>query len=187
MSKKKNSIKIPINEKLNDYKVDWKGAFLDILLMDTPITISNRKLSERWGFTLGKTQNILKKLQEDGLIYVTNNKSCITIDISTNQTPIEKVKKVKTINIPFEVFWELYNKKKGMSLSKAKWNSLTNKDREQIMIHLPIYLSTIKDKQYQKYPASYLTQKLWLDIDIKPNKPKEDETITIINNKKYEK
>ena len=62
----------------------------------------------------------------------------------------------------FEKFWNVYDKKLGdKSKCEKKWNKLTDSERETIMNTLPVFLSTIKDKQYQPYPETYLNQRRW--------------------------
>lgn len=189
MSTKKDSITIPINQELEKYSLDWKGAFLDILLSQSPIVISYRELSQRWGFKLGKTQNILKRFQEDKLINIE------TIDFHLNITlfkeekeiKVKQEKKSKIINIPFTDFWELYNKPVDRAKSEILWDKLTDEDREQIILHLPIYVSNTPDKTFRKNPTTYLRGKCWLDMTVTNKIEKEDNKTTIINNKKYEK
>lgn len=82
-------------------------------------------------------------------------------------------KKDNKINIEFNVFWNLYDKKVG-SKDKCitKWNNLSNEDRQRIIDTLPNFKSQIKDKQYQPYPETYLNGKRWND-EITEQKPKE--------------
>ncbi len=85
---------------------------------------------------------------------------------TTNQqlTTIEEGNKEEEINIEFSVFWNLYNKKEGdKPLCEKKWLSLKNEERQKIINTLPIFLSKIKEKQYQPLPATYLNQKRWND------------------------
>lgn len=85
----------------------------------------------------------------------------------------KEVKKV--INIPFSVFWDTYDRKDGdKKACEKKWNKLTDTDRQKIMDTLPVFKSKIKDPQYQPYPATYLNQRRWDNID--ENKP------SVINN-----
>jgi hypothetical protein len=186
MSKKKNSLKIPLKDVLKTYNIESKGVFLDLLLQ-IPLVTSYRNIAKRWGFTLGKTQRIISKFENDELISIKIINSTLNIDMFGKFEKVTIKPKNKEINIPFDAFWNLYNKKEGLAKSKEKWQSLTNKDRELIMKHLPIYLSRIKDKQYQKHPTTYLNQKVWLDMETKLITNKEDSNTTIINNKKYEK
>jgi len=70
----------------------------------------------------------------------------------------------KIINIDFLDFWDLYNKKQGDKEScENKWNKLKDIDRQKIIDTLPVFLSKIKDKQFQPLPATYLNQKRWND------------------------
>ena len=88
-------------------------------------------------------------------------------DIST-QKEIESKKKKETkkeINISFEEFWEIYKKKIEKAKCMEKWNKLSDKDRELIMIHIPIYENSLSDLKYLKNPMTYLNSKMWLDIE----------------------
>jgi len=68
-----------------------------------------------------------------------------------------------SINVAFFEFWNLYNKKIAKVKCEKKWNKLKDKEREEIMNTLPKFLKTIKDKQYQPYPETYLNQQRWED------------------------
>lgn len=71
---------------------------------------------------------------------------------------------INTINIEFDVFWNLYNKKVGDKKDCIKkWNKLTDIDRQKIIDTLPKFLSNIKDKQFQAHPSTYLNQERWND------------------------
>ena len=76
------------------------------------------------------------------------------------------------INIPFEKFWNLYDKKTGRDKCEKKWNNIADADREKIIETLPKYLATITDKKYQKNPLTYLNGKHWND-EIVQNKKTE--------------
>lgn len=76
----------------------------------------------------------------------------------------EQVKQEEQIIIEFDVFWNLYNKKLGnKDLCEKKWNNLKNDDRKKIIDTLPTFINSIKDKQYQPYPETYLNNKRWND------------------------
>jgi hypothetical protein len=70
----------------------------------------------------------------------------------------------KLINVPFEDFWNLYDKKRGdkNKLTK-KWNALRNEDRDAIIKHLPKYKKSQPDKKFRKNPETYLNNKSWND------------------------
>lgn len=75
---------------------------------------------------------------------------------------------IYTINIEFDVFWNLYNKKVGdKNACIKKWNKLKDAERQKIIDTLPNFLAGIKDKQFQAHPLTYLNQQRWND-EIKP-------------------
>jgi hypothetical protein len=68
------------------------------------------------------------------------------------------------INIPFDVFWNLYDKKKGdKEYLKEKWASFTNTVREEIIAYIPAYKNAQPDKQFRKDPKTFFNQKAWKD------------------------
>jgi hypothetical protein len=78
------------------------------------------------------------------------------------------------INILFDTFWILYDKKIGDKKKlENKWIKLTNIDREKIIQHVPKYKLSQPDKQYRKNPETYLNNHSWNDEIIKPFKPNQ--------------
>lgn len=61
----------------------------------------------------------------------------------------------------FDDFWDLYDKKVDRPKCEKRWNNLTGKDRQAIMIALPAYKIATPDKQYRKDPATYLNARAW--------------------------
>lgn len=75
----------------------------------------------------------------------------------------DKVKD-KDINISFDVFWDLYNKKVGSKDScLSKWNKLKDDERQKIIDTLPTFLKSISDKKFQPHAQTYLNQSRWND------------------------
>jgi len=78
------------------------------------------------------------------------------------------------INIVFNIFWDLYEKKNGLkSKVEKKWNSLTDKDRKDIIDYVPKYKEAQPDKQFRKHPMTFLNNESWKDELISNNKPKK--------------
>ena len=105
----------------------------------------------------------------------TNNKRT-TNEQQTNNTPPTTNKNVKNDNnaeeeeeeelktvFSFDDFWNLYDKKLDTKSCSEKYSKLTEIDRLRIKETLPLYLATIKDKQYQKHPKTYLNNQCWND------------------------
>ena len=77
-------------------------------------------------------------------------------DINTSATKVTQEQ--------FEEWWNLYNKKKDKKKANSLFKSTLKKyDYETIMKGTKEYLKTIKDKQYQKYPKTFLSQESFLN------------------------
>ena len=97
---------------------------------------------------------------------ITNVKENIT---SINNTSINNINRTDNSATDvtrerFEEWWELYDKKldkkKAFSLFKS---ALKEHEFETIMNGTKEYLKTITDKQYQKYPKTFLSQESYLN------------------------
>jgi len=86
--------------------------------------------------------------------------------INDDNNSQSKVKESKedNINIPFSEFWELYDKKVGAKgKCQKKWNKLSDDIRQKIIDTLPAFKKSIRDKQFQPFPETYLNQERWND------------------------
>lgn len=74
----------------------------------------------------------------------------------------------ENINIAFEDFWNLYDKKVGAKDKlEKKWRELTDGERVTAMKHVHEYKLAQPDKKYRKDPATYLNNKSFNDEIIK--------------------
>ena len=123
----------------------------------------------------------------------TNVQQVLT-SVQQNSTKERKGKKIKekeivnnttaspVLNISFNDFWILYDKKIGSAEKLKKvWLSLTNEERQLAMDHIPKYKLSQPDKQYRKDPATYLNNKSFNDEIITRN----EQTNGSINIKQY--
>ena len=86
-----------------------------------------------------------------------------TLDSETN-TENTTENTTDTLNVPFDDFWNLYDKKRGdKDKIEKKWQSLKDSEREAIMNHLPLYKKSQPNKKYRKDPSTYLNNKSWND------------------------
>ena len=94
--------------------------------------------------------------------------------LNTSKTDVEqvlnsKVNKVnivkkRKLNISFNEFWDLYNYKVGKKEKvMAKWESLKDIDRQDVMDYLPGYIQSKPDKQFRKHPTTFLNNEGWKD------------------------
>lgn len=95
----------------------------------------------------------------------TDAKNADTVTDTDNDTVTDK-----EINVSFDCFWDLYDKKVNSKDCKKKWEKLKDEERQKIIDTLPAFLSQIKDKQFQPHPATYLNQKRWNDEGSNSNK-----------------
>jgi hypothetical protein len=121
--------------------------------------------SEKYQIKKEKTKEKVSQWRERQLL-----EKSVTGYVPVSNLPKVKESKVKEINILFDVFWNLYDKKVGSkSKCEKKWNKLTDTDREKIIQSLPSFIASIHDRQYQPYPETYLNNKRWEDeIPVKP-------------------
>lgn len=66
------------------------------------------------------------------------------------------------VNIEFDVFWDLYDKKVGDKTKLIKqWNHFTDSDRQTIIDGIPNYLKARPNKQFRKNPEIFFNNKSW--------------------------
>jgi hypothetical protein len=63
----------------------------------------------------------------------------------------------------FEIFWNLYDNKKDRFACYNKFVKLDIETINKIIQVVPEYLKTIKDKQFQKHPKTWINNKCWND------------------------
>ena len=67
------------------------------------------------------------------------------------------------INIEFEIFWNLYDKKVSKPKTELLWAKLNDKERELIIDYIPKYKRSQPDKAYRKNPDVFLRNRAWED------------------------
>lgn len=151
----------PYQQRLMINLLKEKG-YIDVKLMGLP-AVNYYKIND---------EEIAKNLLEDDVkILIASSEKISQLEVK--EFDINKTTSIKpqnNINIlgnskySFEQFWDLYNKKVGdKKKCIAKWNKLTEEQKEKIMQTLPTFLATIKDKQFQPYPERYLNNERWND------------------------
>lgn len=63
----------------------------------------------------------------------------------------------------FEKWWNAYDKKTGKDKAKAKWDKLTQTEKESCLECVESYVRSTPDSQYRKNPLTYLNGKHWED------------------------
>lgn len=100
-----------------------------------------------------------RKCQED--------KESVTSYVPVSNLPKVKESKVKEsykeeeVTVPFENFWNLYDKKVDRKKCEPKWNRLTDNERTECIDKLPAYINSTPDKRFRRDPETYLNNKSW--------------------------
>ncbi len=94
----------------------------------------------------------------------TFNDGSTNVQPTKNQEPVTSNQEPVTNSIAFDDFWNAYDYKKGgVTKPKAKWDSLSDTDKELIMAHIPDYVVSTPIKKFRKHPMTYLNNEGWLD------------------------
>ena len=85
-------------------------------------------------------------------------------DMDKDKDMVMDMDKEEGLNISFEDFWNLYDKKVGdrQKLIK-KWGNLKDEERELAVKHISKYKIAQPDKKFRKDPQTYLNNKSWND------------------------
>jgi uncharacterized protein YdaU (DUF1376 family) len=65
------------------------------------------------------------------------------------------------LNIPFDIFWQMYGKKIDRAKCEKKWSRLTDAEREDCINNLPAYVQATPDVSFRRNPETYLNNKSW--------------------------
>ena len=108
--------------------------------------------------TIAPTKALDKALQKQ-----LQKQSNSIVSIDKQETIEQETINNKNTIYSFDEFWETYNKKTGRVNCERIYARLNDKDYAKIKETLPIYLASVKDKQYLKNPQTYLNGKCWED------------------------
>ena len=92
-------------------------------------------------------------------------------------------KESNTSKFPFESFWNIYDKKVDKNKVRAKWEKLSEADRQSALAYIPKYKEAQPDKNFRKNPETFLNNRSWeneLIPSVKPN-GKTNPTTSITN------
>ena len=139
-------------EKSQQIKNELKKHFrIDDFILDNPKE-SSESISKRINEWLLSRLAILENENEDANEIIINN--------NINEDNL------------FEQWWNTYDYKKGKSECGVLWNKLSEDEKKQIIKHTPDYVASTPEKNFRKFPATYLRNQAWNDevIPSKTNK-----------------
>ncbi|HZK19359.1 MAG TPA: hypothetical protein VFC68_01400 [Treponemataceae bacterium] len=67
------------------------------------------------------------------------------------------------LEIEFEKFWDLYDKKVDKKATFKRWKKLKQEDKDKIFQTLPDYIKSTPDVKFRKNPTTYLNNESWND------------------------
>lgn len=97
------------------------------------------------------------------------------IETQETQPFFEKPKKADSVSdsvndndnkinlLVFDEFYNLYNKKVNRNASIKSFKKIKPTEYDKIRKHIPIFVNSFKDKQYQPYFSTYLNDERWND------------------------
>ena len=125
---------------------------------------------------ISNKRSVAGKISAQSRISNSTSVQQVSTGVQQNSTKERKEKKRKekeiinntmvmpVINILFNIFWDLYDKKIGkVENIKSQWIKLTEEERTLAIEHIPKYKISQPDKQYRKDPATYLNNKSFND------------------------
>ena len=140
------------------------------------LTPNDEKVSEKVSKTDTKSSIIENKTFRE-----TNSKNAGAENQPQN-LPVEKPPSPPTpappkreINIPFETWWEAYDKRIDKKACEPKWNRLTDEQRQAALTHTGRYVLETPNPKYRKNPETYLNRESWhnepLRYEPEPQRP----------------
>jgi len=161
----------PIKQQLKRDLKQWEDS---ISVKSISGKLGNLK---RWNIDL-YNQVLAKTISiEDAEIIANSRKVSHTDNLPSH--PIAKIAVTDTVTdtvteeikhsvFDFDSFWKMYAKSSDKEKCKKAYAKISESERSDIKIKLPLYIDTIKDKKYQKNPLTYLNGKCWNDIEDVP-------------------
>jgi len=151
-------------------------------------TTGRNKVAKDLSMSSSKVQRILKTFESEQQIEQVTDMKCRLIKVinwesfqESEQVIEQQVNKYRTsseqvvntkqecknvkneINIPFDNFWNAYDKKTDRSKTEKKWKSLSNKKRELAMNSVKDYVKNTPEKKFRKNAITWLNGECWED------------------------
>lgn len=97
-----------------------------------------------------------------------NAKESKVKEIKEKENKVNKTK-LNIIDSEFDEWWDKYDKKVSKDKAIAKWNILTNEEKQLALKIVDDYVYSTPDKKYRKDPTTYLNNKSFNDEIIERN------------------
>lgn len=145
---------------------DQEGYFYNERLDEVLTTRDKFKTKQRENINQRWEKSDTKDIPEE---YQSDTKAIPLESEKEIEKEIKKGEEEKTLKVPFEKFWELYDKKIDRKKCEPKWARLTRGQQEECIEKLPAYLDATPDKKYRRNPETYLNNRSWENEIIRPS------------------
>jgi hypothetical protein len=160
---------IPTADVLAKFRIDENGLYYNERV--------EQEREKRAAHSVKQRENAFKRWNKDKLStkQTLSDGNAMAMPLENENEDVNEI--IVEIYPAFSDFWDLYDKKIGSREKiEKKWNSITQKTKEQIIDYLPAYLEATPDKTYRKNPQTFLNNRSWEDEII--NKTKNNATKT---------
>lgn len=98
---------------------------------------------------------------------------------TTNTGNAKNTAPQQPLNVSFDEFWDLYDKKQDRPKCERLWSKLKDQERLDIMAYIPKYKQAQPDKQYRKNPQTFLNNRSWENelVTATANKPQAKQSM----------
>lgn len=129
-------------------------------LITKRVILENKQTYNRYKIAVRGSQNEQRGSQNEQGGVVKMNRGGV-VKMTPHNIVLDNI---DSINISFDKFWNLYDKKVGdIEKLTKKWHKLTDSERITAINHISKYKLATPDKQFRKNPESYLNNKSFND------------------------
>jgi len=169
--KEKDMLKICLTydeDVFEKFEKDSNGLFFNVRL--------DEEIHKRKAYSESRRNNRKKKeVKEEDMLIISKT----YVEHMENENENEIINKKD--NSVFEELYNLYDKKVNRSASEKSFKKIKPSEYDKIRKHIPIFIKTFNDKQFQPYFSTYLNNERWQDeINIKkPITPRLERQATL--------
>ena len=149
----------------------WTFPVIELLFCERTTTL----LKEYWLAIRNSTNNPIVNFTNNN--YYDNNEEKDENDLNDKKDTVSLTPRAQKKNIPFEVYWALYDKKVNQVETKKLWGGLNFKTQLEIVVYVAKYVQATPNKQYRKNPDNFLREEIWKNEIININKSIENNNV----------
>jgi hypothetical protein len=138
---------------------------IDIISSNNGETFNKQLLNYSEKYKIKKEKNLKRisqwRINQDVTENVTHYQSVRNADKEKKSKV--NISKVNILDSAFDEWWNIYDKKISKEKAIAKWNILTNQEKQLALKIVQEYVNSTPDKTFRKDPTTYLNNKSFND------------------------